>query len=79
MRSRYPVKWKAKKTTKFRAQQPNIKWWNWKKKIQKRNVEENKYESTQVHSTNPPPTAWDWDKKISLFFLNDLEKKFEVK
>ena len=50
-----------------------------KKKIQKRNVEENKYESTQVHSTNPPPTAWDWDKKISLFFLNDLEKKFEVK
>jgi hypothetical protein len=34
-----------------------------KKKIQKRNVEEKKYESTQIHSTNPPPTAWDWDKK----------------
>jgi hypothetical protein len=25
---------------------------------------EKKTESTRIHSTNPPPVTWDWDKKI---------------
>jgi hypothetical protein len=31
-------------------------------------------ESTRIHSTNPPPVTWDWDKKI-IFFKKNPETK----